>query len=184
MNLVQTVAPTAEPISLDEAKIFMHVIETDEDTLIESIITSAREYAENYTNRQLITATFELTTDSFIQDFKLPKAPVQSISKIEYMDESGVYQILSTDDYYLYYEYEIAKIYFSNLPSIKDDKRAVKITFVSGYTTVPSSIKTYLKMLVSTLYENREKFVVGVPVNDIVGTMYDRMLNFYRVKPI
>ena len=54
MNLVQKVAPLSEPLSLEDAKTFMHILENDEDTLIESFISGAREYAENYTNRQLI----------------------------------------------------------------------------------------------------------------------------------
>lgn len=184
MNIVQTVAPTQEPITLDEAKLFMHILEDDENTLIETMIAAAREYAENYTNRQLELATFELTTDCFIQDFTLPKTPVQSITKIEYMDTDGNYQILDSADYYLYYENEIAKIYFESIPSYKMHKQALKITFTAGYTTTPKSIKTYMKMLVSTMYENREAYVIGARVETKANPMLDKMLDFFRVRPI
>ena len=52
----------------------------------------------------------------------------------------------STDSYYLYFDNGIGRLHFGTLPNYKDDKRAVKITFVSGYTTVPTSIVSFLKV--------------------------------------
>lgn len=184
MDYTQTVAPTDEPLLLADAKTFMHILETDEDTLIESMIVSAREYAENYTNLQFEEATYELINSVFVQDMKLPKNPIKSISKIEYMDTDGSYQILSTDSYYIYGENGISRIHFTDLPSIKDDKRAVKITFISGYTTVPSSIVSYIKVLVSTIYENREQYIIGVSIETMANPMMIKMLDMYRVTPI
>ena len=184
MNLTQTIAPLTEPLSLVDVKNFMHILETDEDSLITSMIVAAREYAENYTNRQLLSATFELITDRFVQCMTIPKTPVISISKVEYMDELGVYQTLSTSDYYSYKEYGATKLYFDAIPSVKDDKRAVKITFTAGYTTVPSSIISFMKVLVSTMYENREQYVIGVSVETLANPMILKMLDMYRVKPI
>jgi len=82
MNLVQKVAPLSEPLSLEDAKTFMHILENDEDTLIESFISGAREYAENYTNRQLMTATFELTNEIIYSGFALPKNPVPIVEPV------------------------------------------------------------------------------------------------------
>jgi len=184
MNLVQTVAPDSEPLSLEDAKTFMHILEDDEDTLIESMIASAREYAENYTNRQFEIATWELITDCLYSGLTIPKSTVTEISSIEYLDEDGVYQTLSTDDYYLYFEYGAAKIYIESTPSYKSDKRAIKITFKAGYENVPSSIVSYIKILVSTLYENRELYVLGVSVDKLANPMALKMLDMYKVKTI
>lgn len=184
MNVIQTVAPTQEPITLDEAKLFMKVIEDDEDDLINVMIVASREYVENYTNRQLMSATFELTNDSIYSGMALPKNPVQSITKIEYMDLEGNYQIMSEDDYYSYIENEITKLHIEAMPNYKQDKRAFKITFVSGYLTIPSSIKTYMKMQVSTMYENREQYVIGVSVETNANPMLDKLLDFYRIRPL
>ena len=184
MNYTQTVAPLAEPLSLEDAKAFMRIIEDDDDDMIEAMITSAREFAENYTNRQFNEAMFELITDKFVQDMKLRHNPIKSISKIEYMDADGNYQTMSTDDYYLYHQNGIGRINFSSFPSIKDDKRAVKITFVSGYETIPTSIVQFLKVFVSTIYENREFYVVGVSVDKFANPLMLQMLNFYRVQPL
>lgn len=185
MNYIQTVAPTSEPISLTEAKHFIRAYEdeTQDDSMIEAMIKTAREYAENYTNRQLMTATFELITSKFIQDMKLQKNPIQSISKIEYMDENGDYQTLSTDNYYLYFDAEIGKIHFEDLPSIKDDKRAVKITFISGYTTVPSSILHYIKLTISTMYKEKD-LLTDFKKDDTAKKLYIKLLDMYRIQPL
>lgn len=184
MYLVQTVAPTKEPITLAEAKLFMRILEDDDDALITSMIVGAREYAENYTNRQLMPATFELTLNSFAQDLQIPKAPLNSITKIEYMDVDGMYQTLDTSLYYSYGENGTSKLHFeSGLPTFKDDKRAVKITFTSGYTTVPSSIVSFIKVLVSTMYENREQYVIGVSIDTMANPLVFKMLDMYRVRP-
>lgn len=184
MNLVQIVSPLTEPLSLEDAKTFMHILENDEDTLIESFISGAREYAENYTNRQLMTATFELTNEIIYCGFALPKNPVQSVSKIEYMDLNGTYQNMSENDYYVYVENGISKLYINQLPTYKEDKRAFKITFVSGYNEVPSGIIAYIRMAVSTMYENRESYVVGVNIDKQANPLLDKMLAMFRIQPI
>ena len=184
MNLVQIVAPQNEPLSLEDAKTFMHILESDEDAIITSMTVSAREYAENYTNRQFELATYELITDCLYSGLIIPKSPVTEISKIEYMDEDGIYQTLSTDDYYYYVEYGATKLHFESIPSYKDDKRAIKITFIAGYSTVPSSIVSYLKVLVSTMYENREQYIVGVSVETMANPAIHKMLDMYKVQTI
>jgi hypothetical protein len=84
----------------------------------------------------------------------------------------------------LYFDNGIGRLHFEDLPNYKDDKRAVKITFVSGYTTVPTSIVSFLKVFVSTIYENREFYVIGVSVDKFANPIMVQMLNFYRVQPL
>lgn len=184
MNLTQIVAPLSEPLSLDDAKLFMHIIETDEDTLIESMIIAAREYAENYTNRQLMTATFELINEIIYCGFRLPKNPVKSVSKIEYMDLNGVYQLMSANDYYVYIENGISKLHINQMPTYKEDKRAFKITFVSGYDVIPASILSYMRMAISTMYENREQYLIGATIEVNANPLLNKMLSMYRIESL
>jgi len=182
MNITQTVAPIAESLSLADAKAFMRILENDDDLMITSMIVSAREFAENYTNRQFEEATFELISDSLYQDMIIRKDPITEIVKIEYMDDNGAYQLFT--DFYTYKESGATKLYFNTFPSYKDDKRAIKITFKAGYTTVPSSIVSYIKVLVSTMYENREMYIVGVSVDKFANPMVNKILDMYRVNPL
>lgn len=184
MYLVQTVAPIQEPISLEDAKVFLRILDNLDDTTIASMIKSSREYAENYTNRQFETATYELFTDRFTQDLKLPKNPIKTLTSVEYMDENGDYQVLDSSYYYLYGEDDIFKVHFDNTVSHKNHKNAIKFTFDSGYDVVPESITAYMKVLISTLYENRELYIVGVPVDKLANPMAVKLLDMYRVQPV
>lgn len=184
MQVIQKVAPTATILSLADVKDAMHIVHTDEDTLIQAYIDLAIEQAELYTNRQLAPATYELLNDELLTDFRLPKNPIQSITSVEYMDDTGVYQVFSADEYYLYEDAGVGYIHFDTLPSYMDHKQAIKITFVSGYENVPESIINWMRIKVSTMYENRESLVIGVSVSDIGNNLVDKLLESYRIKPL
>jgi hypothetical protein len=51
--------PSQEPITLSDAKAYMRIDFTDEDTLISELITRARSYAETVTGRALATQQIE-----------------------------------------------------------------------------------------------------------------------------
>ena len=179
--LVLKVAPITNTIALEDAKTFLGMLGIDGgDTLITSLIKGATEHVENTTNRQLMSATYELYADSFIT--KLPKNPIQSIEKIEYMDENEVYQVLDSSLYYLYEYLDIGMIEYKNLPVLPTHKKAVKITFVCGYTVVPEPIKAYIRVKIATLYEFREEFVAGASVSDIGNNLIDNLLSPYKIK--
>lgn len=182
MQLVQIVAPTESAISLTTAKAALRILNTDEDDLITDIISSVEEHAQNILNRQLEVATYELYTNDFIST--LPKNPIKSISKIEYMDTDGAYVELDSSTYYLYSHNGIGCINYGFIPSTKEHQRAVKITFVCGYDTIPAPIKTYLRVKVSTLYENREEYVIGVSIAEFGNKFIENLLAPYKIRSI
>ena len=180
MQLVQTVAPTQKPITLEEAKAFLRVTDTADDATINLLIGAVTDHVENVTNRQLNTATYELYSNNLIT--KLPKNPIQSLSKIEYMDVDGSYVELDDTTYYLYENNGVALINYSEFPSIYVHEKAIKITCVSGYVKVPDAIKSYMNVTISTLYENREKFFVGASIAEFSNEFIENMLSSYRVR--
>jgi len=182
MQLIQTVAPLQEPITLAEAKAFMRVLDTDDDILIGSLISAVREHVENVTNRQLESATFELYASNLVT--KLPKNPITSILKVEYMDEAGTYVTIGSSDYYFYEHNGIGCIDYIIEPTLQDHKRAMKITFTSGYTNVPEAIKSYMKVKIATLYENREEFVIGASIAEFGNKFVENLLSSYKVRSL
>jgi hypothetical protein len=56
-----TTAPAIEPVTLAEALTFMRAASGLEDALVSTLISAAREYVENLTQRALITQTWTLT---------------------------------------------------------------------------------------------------------------------------
>lgn len=169
MSLVQTIAPSTEPVSLDEAKAHCNV-ETDvteDDTFFDGLIAAARESCEARTRRQLVSATFVLRLSGFpCEDvIELPKPPLVSVSSITYVDVDGATQTLSTD----VYEYDpyttpgrVVLKYGQVWPSTRDQRNGVTITFVAGYAVVPKLLKQGMLMRIAHWYENREEVA---PVN-------------------
>lgn len=148
------VAPTYD--LLDEVKEFLRVIDADSDALIQREINSAMNFAENHTNRTFATTTFELYLPLLKNGLVIPKNPVQSITKIEYMDESKIYQILNADTYYLYEVDGLAKIDFSEIPNHIENKNAIRITFIAGSLDIPELIKSWLSIRVQEQFDGVE----------------------------
>ena len=65
MPSIQTVAPTAEPVSLAEAKLHLRVDINDDDSLIAALISAARLHAETITRRAIPAQTWKLVLDEF-----------------------------------------------------------------------------------------------------------------------
>lgn len=57
--------PVAEPLTLTETKNFLRVSITDDDSLISTLITAAREACESYTSRSFCFKGYKQTLDSF-----------------------------------------------------------------------------------------------------------------------
>lgn len=186
MYTVQTIAPVSPVVTLEECKLFAIIDIDDDDTVIQTLIDASTEYAQQFTNRQFITATFELYNDCFIQDMVIPKGKLQSISSIEYMDENEAYQVLDISEYYSYGEFDRFRLHFKSMPNTATHKNAIKITFVSGYglaVDVPSGIKSWIKIKVKDLYEHRDMFE---DFNKFVmpKSHIDIMLEMYRIQSV
>lgn len=157
--------PSAEPITLAEAKANLRVNNTVENDLISSYIVAARKWIENYTWRPLITQTWTLFYDfSDVQNIKnntivISKNPVQSISSIKYYDNTNTLVTLDSSTYYTDLGGDIASINFiQQLPTMYNRINALQIEFVCGYGlagAVPDNIKAAIYLLVTSFYDNR-----------------------------
>lgn len=162
-GIKQTVAPTSTPITLTEAKAHSYVTIAADDTLITAMINTATIQTENYTGLQIIDATYVQTLDTWENTIKLLRNPVKSITSIKYFDEDNVLQTLTATDFILddfILPNRLIKDVDASLPTLKNKPNAVEITFVAGFETIPEPLRSYIKMEVATLYENREVFNV------------------------
>jgi len=179
-----------EPITLEEARAHIHAFTdvTEEDTLIEALITAARAFAENYTNRVFLTQTWELVLDAFPSGIlELPKAPLQSVTSIIYIDNDGTEQTLAASAYKqdtVTDPGRIAPAYGTIWPSTRSEPNAVTIQFNAGYgdqaANVPQPIRQAMLLMIAHLYDNRAAVETG-------GDFYrlplgvDALLAQYRV---
>lgn len=201
MALRLITAPTVEPISLSEAKAHLRVDHADDDALITSLIKAVRQHIDGrdgWLGRALVTQTWELVLDRFpCHEIEIPIPPLQSVTSITYDDQAGVETVLSAANYTVDIASEPGRIApndtnpwpatYSAINAIS----AVRIRFVAGYAptadsppdllaNVPEPIKVAMKLMLGTLYENRETVVIGqTPV--MLPWAAEALLGPYRV---
>lgn len=167
MSLIVITPPTEEPVTLAEAKLHCKVDGTDDDTLITALITAAREQAEHRTGRALCTQTLEAVLDMFPAGIKLEKPPVLSVVSVKYLDTDGILQTLDPSAYELDKDSApgwLVPAYGLIWPVTRPVPNAVRVRYTAGYgaaAAVPKSIKAWMMMAVSTMYNQREGFTVG-----------------------
>lgn len=162
--MYKVIAPVAvEPVTIEEAKLHLRVDVTDEDTLIGALITAAREFAEHYTGRAFAPQTLEMALDCFpvYEDdyIDLDMPPVATITTVKYTDAVGVEQTIPGSSYVLSLYGESRRLtpaYNVYWPTTRDIPNAVRIRYVTGYTTLPKAAKAGLLLLIGHLYENRQ----------------------------
>ena len=161
--------PSTEPVSLKEAKNHCRVDDdiTNDDSLIRSFIKAARQKAETYTRRQLITATYELHLDAFPHTISPPRPPLIDVTSIKYWDADGAEQTVHSDDYQVDVASTVGRIRPNkdkSWPSTYGEMGDVVVEYVAGYGNrdqVPDQIKSAILLIVGHLYEHRETVIVG-----------------------
>jgi len=83
LRLKLKTAPSAEPITLDDAKSHLKVDSADDNVLITAQITTARQFGERETKRAFITQTWKMYLDSAPAEIEIPKPPLQSVESIK-----------------------------------------------------------------------------------------------------
>lgn len=146
-----------------------------------SWIQAAREAAENYTRRRLITQTVDWKLDRFpggSEVLRLPLGSVQSITSITYLDNAGATQTLPTAEYLSDLPTgsqattgRITPAYGYSWPTTQNVMNAVTVRMVVGYgdsrADVPAQIKQGMKALIGHWDRSREAVVVGTSSSEL-----------------
>lgn len=154
----KTVTTPTEPVTAAEVKRQCNILHDDDDALIDGYIAAARDHVENYCGTPLTTRTVEVYCDSFADMARLPVAPAQSVTAIEYTDTAGNEQTLPTsvyEDRFDGLEAGVVTKYGQQWPAIRLGSR-IKLTAVVGYATLPASIKHAMLLWIAEAYEQRE----------------------------
>lgn len=196
-RLTSVLEPASEPLTLAEAKTHLRVDTSDDDEYVNALIVAARNHVESITRRALITQTWDLYIDDFPgvdNPIELPKAPLQSVTSIIYVDENGDEQTLNASSYIVStvgVPGRITPEYELDWPVTREIVDAVRIRFVAGYEdsgsspqdladNVPDAIKHAIKLIISHWYENREPVNIGNIITPLPMAI-DALLAPYRV---
>jgi uncharacterized phiE125 gp8 family phage protein len=157
-------------VSLDDFKQHIHWDPADngQDTVMTAYIKAATEYAQLFTGRQFLNATWQLLFDTFQSRIKLTKSPVSAVSSVQYYDTNNDIQTLSTDEYQVVDggAHDFHSIEFDgNIPSTYDRRQAVIVQYVAGYganpSDVPEAIRVAVRIQAANFFANRESEVTG-----------------------
>lgn len=182
---VVTTQPVNEPIALDEVKKNLEIDSTRYDQKLSDLITSARQWCEEYTNRSLISQVRSQYQDWFYdpcqtsqnrnQFIQLLYGPLLSVSGtyvnyVKYYDENDTLQTLAASEYWVDFTSRIPRIYVkTSWPTVKSRPNAVEINFNAGFGTdgtfVPGYFKQAMHLYVSHCFENRIPEIVGAQIS-------------------
>lgn len=168
MRLKLITAPDEEPVTLAELKEHLRIYSdvTADDDLLEEIITSAREYVEEQTNRALLTQEWELYLDKWPDEnyIRIPFGNLQEAT-VKYANSLSVETTLvEGTDYYLELNGDqLGRVVLPNNTSWPSDtllsSNPIVVSFKCGWEDaedIPKKYLTAIKMVASDLYENRE----------------------------
>jgi uncharacterized phiE125 gp8 family phage protein len=168
-NLYSVTPATVEPVSIEEAKMHCRVDSEDEDLFVrDTLIPSARQWAETLTGRAFVTQTWELRLSWFPEyAIELPKPPLVSVTSVKYLDLAGVEQTWAASNYIVTAPNgetpargRITPAYSVIYPPTLLVPDAVRVVFVAGYgapAAVPQGIKKALLVHIAEAYQNREQ---------------------------
>lgn len=180
---ILTTAALQEPVCVAEVKHLIRIDHNDDDTMIAALITTARQWVEEYCYRAIFTQTRALKRDCFpgCDVITLARAPLASVTSIVYTDAAGDSQTFAAASYQTDITSTPPRIGLKDgysWPTTKTNTfNAVTITYVAGWTTIeaiPVAIKEAIKRITKALWE-------GCAVEDAADGGTLAMLANYRV---
>lgn len=170
-------APAAEPVTLAEVKTYLRIDGSDDDSMLTTFISVARQSIEDYLNRKMITQTWDLWMDSFgselmfdslipdgVTEGKLseyikvdrsidvPFYPLQSVTYLKTYDDAGTDYTMSASDYIVDTYTEPARLALKNDTSWPSTYlrpvNGIQIRFICGYGASGSAVPYPLKQAI------------------------------------
>lgn len=136
-----------EPVSLEDAKIFLKIGFDDDNTLIQRLITASRELLENQLNLSIVKKNVQLL---FSHDgcnlYPLAFGPIGTITEAKFSYNYPDDLTITTDNY---------KIVGLEFKSFKGSAGYWTLTYDAGYTDTPQAICQGILKQVAWMYENR-----------------------------
>ena len=182
-SYTRTAAPASEPLTTAEAKAYLRVDGSDDDTSIGAFVSACREAIEEFTGRAFISQTWRMTLDTWPSGcgaegrlIAIERAPVTAVSSVKYYPADGGAQVtLTAGTHYRVHLREngptlIERIDDYDWPDLAERLDAVEVVFVAGADSaaaVPPVLVHALKLLLTEFYEIRSTTNIGNIVNEL-----------------
>ena len=140
----------------------------DDDGYIDSLTAAATAQLEHDADISIMPQTWQLRLDTFPSGnevITLDRPPVTSVTSVVYYDSDDDSQTLASSNYSVDTSTSPGRIKLTlnnTWPTTRSQRpAAVLVTFVAGFSTVPTAAAHAIKILVSHWYEHRESVVFG-----------------------
>ena len=162
---IEKIVESTEVITIEQARDHLRIDASGspashpDDTYITTLISVAREIAENYQERSIGIATYRMTMTGW-QDIDLSFPEIIAVNSVKYDDADNVEQTLSSVTGYWVSD---NRVLFREYPNLYNAPDNVRIEYQAGYDTtsspaveVPKSTYQAMLLLIGHMYENRE----------------------------
>jgi len=187
MTIAELTPPAVEPVTLAEVKAHLRLDTNDEDTLLASLVRTARGYLEAETGLCLIVRPLRLYLDDWREGkvIQIARGPVQTVEAITVYDELGAPVEVDAAGYVLDGAARPARLILPARPETARALNGIEIDFSAGFgesgADVPDTLKRALLLHVAAMYELR-----GVlSLEDQPGAVpqgYERLVAPYRLR--
>jgi hypothetical protein len=203
-TLALVTPPATEPVTLEAAKEWLRIDGADDDATITNLIGTARQAAEDYLRRSLVTQSWKLNLDLGASSLShlgngvydqpvsaiygelprvlpLPKGPVQSITSVTTYDLNNAASVFASSNYRVDASGDRLILNHGALwPSSIRPLGGCEIVYTAGYGTsssVPQPIRTGILIHLASLYEQRGMCDDAMVLPPGVEALYNR----YRI---
>ena len=132
---------TTEPVTLAEAKNWLKIDVPDDDTLLSTLITSARQDCESYLNISLIERTVTAYLQIGLDEIRLPYGPVKTVTNVTNFRGDRIHG------------YELKYEKFKALDSCTEVTATYDAGFING--ALPKHFKVAILNQIAWQYEHR-----------------------------
>jgi uncharacterized phiE125 gp8 family phage protein len=171
--------PSLEPVLLADAKQQARIDTTDDDALVTSLITGARQWAERYTGRAFINQTWQMfldvwpgLEDNFWWDgvrqgavsgpialdvrryVSLPRPPLVNVSSVQYFDNTDMPTVWDPSNYFVDTAREPGRLALrlgAVWPVPERLSNGIMIQYVAGYGAAGASVPEPIKTAIRQL---------------------------------
>lgn len=201
-SLTCTVAPTVEPVTPAEAKLFARIDTSDDDTLITYLIAAAREWVEVFLGRSLTTATYGYMLDAAeigsndydavdaafesgypvslvtnaVGSIYIPRPPLISVTNIKYWNTAGTETTWDATNYSVDTYSTPGRIYLpdgSTWPASLRGKNAMLVTYTAGYGAAASAIPYSIRLAVMQIVATRYEHRENMIIGSVTAEIPD-----------
>lgn len=167
---------STEPVTVAEAKSYLNVDYNTWDSLIGTLISSARTKLERYTGSTFATKTLVSTFQQVADNIDIPYGPIQSITHVKSIDETGTKTTLTSGT-----DYVVTGNLFKNIRFIGGIDTPIEIEYVAGYTALPADLKVAILKQVGMDFEFRENVLDSSQVTELSNGAKQQAASYRRI---